>query len=318
MVVKYKIIAILFLVTLVTGCVNQQPEEEVKQGLELSADPDPQAIFEGSSSSLHFDLKNNADKDYYGTTIDLFNTGIMETEGQCLHSFGLLRPGERKSHTCKVGVGKTNKQSNKLDYRAKFRTYVTATPTLKLLSEDEYQKRKTTGKLEEPGRSFSFEDENLRISVEFSEDLPIIDEEERMEYMHIDIENIGNGFVDPLPKEHIAIIDLSAGENQQIGDDQNNQDNQSSGGVLGLLESLFQLGDGETLSPDVGEVREKSIGTCDKPETLDQIGGQFTRITCALPLTGETEFMQNRELLIAVLYDYEVRGSTNINIKQKG
>lgn len=313
---KFKIIILMALIVFVSGCIKSEPTNTQKQGLMVNADPDPKTIFEGSSTALHFDVKNNGEMDYYDTVIELFDTGVMRVNNTCFHNFGTISPGELQTFTCLVGVGNTNKKSNALNYRAKFRTYTTATPMLKLISEDEYLKRKTTGKLNTLGRSFSYGDNNVKIDVSFSESLPIIDEKGRIEYMHIDIKNVGNGYVDPILNESIAIVDLSAGQLPSMLQNEN-PENENTGGIIGVIRSLFQIDPTGTITPNAGKIRQASIKTCNKPKVLNQINGEFTRITCTVPLNGQTEFIQNHQLLIVVVYDYEVRGSANINIEQK-
>ncbi len=89
--------------------------------------------------------------------------------------------------------------------RAKFKTSLFATQMLKIISQKEFDLRKKTGRPVEEPSSYSYRDDNLELSVDFSDSLPLIDAAGKKAYVSFALRNIGSGFIEKISKGDIKM-----------------------------------------------------------------------------------------------------------------
>lgn len=162
----------------------------------------------------------------------------------CSHGNPTLRPGGFDSYSCKIQAPPSivdKSETNILRTRATFETKFSTSAIASIVSESEYQRMKATNSLSSSPRSFSSDDGNIRVDVEFSEDMPIVDRPNKDAYMYVTITNIGNGYLDQIRPQDIVIYDTSS--DSPYGAIQSTQS--SNGG--GLLDQILGIHTGNVL-----------------------------------------------------------------------
>ncbi|MBI2076099.1 MAG: hypothetical protein HYT72_02520 [Candidatus Aenigmarchaeota archaeon] len=202
-----KLILILFLVVVfAVGCVNTAPI--ITKGVLVKLDANPQEIFTGAKTTLSIDIDNKDVKTIRDVNVDVFETGLLRKSAQCSKSIAEMKPNAFDSFFCSLqapGEIGAQKVATTVFARAGFTTSLTATQLVKIISQNEYDLRKKTGKFVTEPLSYAYRDNNLELLVEFSDNLPLIDSAGKKSYVSFTIRNIGNGFIEKISKGEIKI-----------------------------------------------------------------------------------------------------------------
>ena len=205
-----KKLLLISLLILVSGCIDPNIKSESIVNMMAS----PTQVFAGDEVSLYFDITNKDTKTINNVIFDVFDPGMFTVGEICDteitdENFPEIEPEEAATGYCVLTAPSSSmltqpETSNTIKARISFNTSLFTTQIMKVISQDEYNLRKNTGSLVIEPKTYTYRDKNVELTVEFTEELPIIDKGET-EYVHFTIRNIGEGFLELINREDIEI-----------------------------------------------------------------------------------------------------------------
>ena len=198
-----KFLLVLFAVIIISACVQQSGEGKLM--IKMSADPNP--VFANSQTTLYIDVENNSTREYKNVEIKLFDCAGFISQGkntcECSKQIHNFNSGSLQTLQCLLTAPDIPETATKTLYGAfKFNNEFNLIKTFELISKNEYQRRINTHSLQILPRYYNFNDKNIAVEIEFSSDLPLIEDGDK--YFYITISNIGGGFVN-IKKDDISI-----------------------------------------------------------------------------------------------------------------
>lgn len=290
----------------------QQKTVHPAEGLQVSLDTQPNPVFAGSSAKIYFDAQNKDVSPIRNIFLEVFDTGNIVREERCSFDSQILLPDQIVSLTCSVRAPKEiikKTQTETINARARFRSVLSAAQSLDVLSEERYKQELLAGNIRPKPRTYSYRDKNVELLVEFSEDMPIVFRKDKQYFVYFTIKNIGNGFMDK----------ITFGENFLLIEQRNLQfsgfkDVKSVDLFLTFLEKLInEIKQKPQQEKEQIFCDEKNYLCCRDFKTIYPIGRTFPRIACELRLP-QTEQLVDYQILIPLIYDYEVRTTTQLRV----
>lgn len=206
---KY-VIACISLLVLISGCTTIRD-----QGLVLALQADPRDVFSQTSTILHIDIDNRNSKSVWNVVVDLFDTGLLT--GGCSRYFDRLLPLEFQSVSCRLLAPQVNETvQTEVNALVSFDSQLQATQVFEVVSENEYQRRVSSGSYESRPRSYVYQDKNVMIEIDFNEPLPLVVRPSKKYFLYFTIINIGGGFVQNIQSNDFVIEAVDAGQPQII------------------------------------------------------------------------------------------------------
>ena len=197
----------LIILVLISGCVdindfeNIFSEEVVEftgkdEGVLIELKPSSDNIFSGETFDLYIDIRNNMTNDINNVNIKIFGSDLFTTNCK-LDKIPNLKTGVLETKTCNFNVEEITTKEVIKDIHTKinFSTTLSVSQSMNFITQEEFKKR--TNKLTYP-KSYTYNDGNIELNVEFSSEPPFIDTDEN--YATFKIKNIGEGFVNKLNK----------------------------------------------------------------------------------------------------------------------
>lgn len=197
---RYAILLILFSV-MISCCV----ENKVSKELIINMDANPDRIFTNGKTILTMDITNEGNKTIRNLYLDVFDTGFL-TGKECKKSVAELGPDRFETLSCKLFAPPTIPSptfENIIEARVKYQDTFSVSKLIKVISREEYDLEMKTGRLELEPKTYSFSDNNIELTIDFSKEIPFV--EDRKENVYFTIRNIGNGFIDSLKPDDIRI-----------------------------------------------------------------------------------------------------------------
>lgn len=199
---RYAIIIVILSVLTVSGCTSVT----MGDGLAVSLQADPPIVFSNSALDLHIDVDNRNMKTLRNVIVELFDTGVLESNG-CMREFPSLLPNEFQSISCRLTTPPINVTSMRTEVNSKvsFETDLSANQVFEIMDESEYQRRTATGDYQQKPSNYFYKDSNVMIEIDFSEQPPLVIRPDKKHFVYFTIKNIGNGFIgDIMPEEFFA------------------------------------------------------------------------------------------------------------------
>lgn len=202
-----KLLLVVFLLTLASGCtIITQPAQG---GLKIELSASPPQVFAGKEAVLYTDVQNN-DKTAHNINYDVFDKGRLSSDTACLENNVRIEKGNLKSFRCILRAPRAdllpeNRIDNDVWARIDYDSTLSAMQMVKVISQQEYELRQRSGKLVKEPASYSFMNKDTELLVEFSSELPLVSG--RKDYIYFTIKNTGSGFIGSI--------------NMQIQDDNN-------------------------------------------------------------------------------------------------
>src|SRR3989344_439390 len=160
--------------------------------IRLSADPSP--VFSGSSTVVSIDVDNRNDKSINDVVVKLFDTGVLRGQ-TCGAVFPRLLPQEFQTISCRLDAPLVNDSiGTEINVIASFASTFSASQTFEVLSESEYNRRRSVGFMQAP-KTYTYGDRYVRLDVEFSEAPPLVIAPDKKYFVYLTITNVGDGFL---------------------------------------------------------------------------------------------------------------------------
>lgn len=311
------LVFLLISVVLISGCINLPffgSTETVGGGLFMKMRADPSTTFAGSNLRVDIDVDNQNVRNISDVTVNVFDSGILNLQGplvgeriintaepafgRCNKVVDAMRPRDFDSLACFFLAPESIQQdfvTTRVSAYARYTTDIPFVQIVDIMSEDEYVTRQQQGQIQQKPQSYSYEDKNVRINVEFSEPLPLVVRKrqdisdsgyrvgDKEYFMHITVNNIGNGFMDPIRASQFYVRPVA--ESQP-----------------GSAVQVFP--DDVLYCPDLKNTAW----------SITPIGKQFPKITCKIQLPASVRVLENYGILFNLRYVYEVRDSVEVKI----
>ena len=201
---------LLIAFVLIAGCVqSQSPAREGAFSVRLETSSDK--VFQNKETTLYVDVQNNMIQDAKNVRVDVFSAGLFE-RGACIPAYvtpaptgseyipaGDIKQGELQIVTCKLKAKEIvqNEMETTIFAKVSFGSRLQASQIVKLISQNEFEIREKTGKIEKEPGSYTYRDDNIELDVTFSSEMPIVKKDTR-EFVTFKVKNIGNGFIQKL------------------------------------------------------------------------------------------------------------------------
>ena len=188
--VRFTLYILCVLLIASAGCI-QPAQETGTMNLQLDVFPNP--VYMGETTSLTATLENNAKKTYRNIKIEVFDPGQFGAINCPSLSKRELKPFGVADLTCSFRAPMIDKERVVyLGVSASFDSSLNAVQPVEIISEEEKKRREMTGKMESKPRIYSYEDESISLTIEFSENLPIVARPTE-QYVYFTIKNKGDG-----------------------------------------------------------------------------------------------------------------------------
>lgn len=290
------------------GLISGQQPIRVQEGLGVSLSSSPSEIFVGSKTTLYFDAQNKDVAPIRNILLEIFNTGNLMKSNECKLSIPQLLPDQIATLSCTVQatpiIQKT--QSETVSARAKFQSVLTAVQTLDIMNEEIYTREKLAGNINTRPRAYTYRDRNMQMDIEFSDDMPIVVRKGKQYFVYFTIKNIGNGFVDK----------ITFGENFMPIEQKNLRFSEFKNAlqVPDLLLSLIQKQSDIFKQSGSEQLYCSDVLCCRDFKTIYPSGKVFPRVACELKLPETTQQLVDYQVIIPLLYNYEVRAQTQLKV----
>ena len=269
-IMRYAIIIAILSVLAISGCTSVT----TGNGLVVSLQADPPFAFSNSALDVHIDVNNHNMKTLRNVVVELFDTGMLKSEG-CRREFSRpMLPNEFQSISCRLTTPPINESSirTEVNSKASFESDLSANQVFEIMNEGEYQRRTATSDYQLKPSNYVYRDSNVIIEIDFSEQPPLVIRSDKKYFVYFTIKNIGNGFISDIKPE-----DFFAGTSERN---------------MNIIDCPPMT----TLSPN-GKTFPRIA--CEIKATPDYIGlGGF----------------RNSEIMVKLTYKYEVRNALGINI----
>lgn len=201
---------LIALIIAISGCASVS-----RGGFSISLQADPPSVFSGSFTTLHIDLDNAQDKSIRNVMVELFDTGFLRGE-KCGKAFPRMLPFEFQSIACTVVAPKIQDTTeSEVNVRASFESDLSATQVFEIINQDEYERRLAT-RYEIAARSYSYQDKNVMMEIEFSDNPPFVARPGKEYFVYFTIRNVGNGFVSSIKPDDFAIVPVARNPNSVL------------------------------------------------------------------------------------------------------
>jgi hypothetical protein len=198
---KMKILEIIVICSaiIISLCV----ESKKFYGLEISIDA-PQEVLKNQEFTVFLDLKNNGTKSY-NIEAEFFDVGLFTKKGECKKKFE-LKPRFEQSLECKLIYDKElEKEIPQTIYASViYSSDFSIIKEIVFMTQEEYEGRRITGRLETLPRTFVENNNDLEILIEITENPIIVRDVEQ--YLYLTIRNVGNGIVKDIENPEINIL----------------------------------------------------------------------------------------------------------------
>lgn len=210
---RYFLILTIFLVVMISLCVelpfqipgfNQTDQSTSSTGNVFIIDPGnpdayirveaiPPEVKSGRIVTLNFEIENKNSYDLKNVKVDVYDPCVFT--GELSKSITVIK-GNRTYlwswawRSEKTDIDKKCNVKLRIEYEADNAYY----QDIAVLSESEYQLREIQGTLGQVPVQFSYPNSPFRVSLKFSDEQPLLNNEKY--YMYIDYTNIGGGFID--------------------------------------------------------------------------------------------------------------------------
>gem|GEM_PF-2391964 len=190
---RYATLMLLLALIVASGCVEQPVSPSLHQGLEISIDA-PSEVYKNEKFTVYADVENFGNNTYE-VDVDFFDTGAFSKSGKCRESF-TLKENEVRIIPCElVYQGELEKETeSKISTEISYRTSLEFIQPIEFLSQEEYEQRKITGKYRELPTRFLYNNGDVEIEIEMSEN-PVVKRGDRKHYVYIKIRNLGEGMI---------------------------------------------------------------------------------------------------------------------------
>jgi hypothetical protein len=273
---------ILVLLISLSGCVSTQ----TGGGLSMKLQPDPAQIFSGSTTRVSIDLENNNPREITDIVFDVFDTGRLikltdDDNSVCSDGraslISVMKPETFKSYYCTLAAPFIEEPSitSQISAKVSYTTYLPSVQVVNLMSENEYLTRRATGSVVTMPQSYSYQDSNVQIAVDFSEPLPVIIRSGKDYFVYFTIRNIGDGLIESLDKGDFMVYPVRS--------------------------------DGPRIVDCANSIDAATWH-------LDPVGKEFPKIACRLVLPEGVGVVENYGLRVDLNYRYEVRQSATVDI----
>lgn len=286
--------------------IFQQPARQ-SEGLQVKLYAVPDPVFRGSDAVIYFDAQNRDVTQVRNVLLDIFDTGNLVRKGDCRLGADSLRPDQIISLTCRANAPEDvikKVQAETINARAGFRSVLSAVQTVDIMSEKVYNREALAGNIKPRPKTYAYRDKNVEMTVEFSEDMPIVVRKDKQYFVYFTVRNIGNGFMDKITfGENFLPIeqkDLRFSESKSA---------LTSANIVEIFTSLFRMTPGQ----EKEGLSCRDVLCCRDFKTIYPTGKTFPRIACELRLP-DTEQLVDYQIIVPLIYDYEVRASARINV----
>jgi hypothetical protein len=308
----FVIVPLLILIFL-SGCTGNNGYED---GLFVTMQADPPTAFSDHDVTVYVDIENRGERPINDVTIHIFDVGIMKpTEivsadrlrsilqgvGEDLLNtvfrriFGYYPAPLEEEIECVPGIYRTMLSDELKSYECKLKTpasseLIEKETTTTVSAKVTYTQNLSFSQLIEmvseqyyqqhrndfvsKPNSYTYRDKNVEVLVEFSDNIPMVVREGRDAYMYFTIKNIGNGFIDKIEDGDIII----------------------------------------QIPPQLRQTYNFDVIQCSSYGGMEIIGKEFPRVACKLDLPPTVNLITNYDFIFTLVYDYEVRVSTDITI----
>lgn len=173
------------------GCI--QNGKETSERLELRLDVFPNPVYVGESTTMTALLENNAKKSYDNIKIGVFDPGQFGDINCPALVKKQLKPFGVADLTCSFTAPMlAEERVVYLGVSASFDSSLNAVQAVEIISEQEKKRRQMTGKMQTKPSTYTYEDESLSLTIEFSDNLPIVARPTE-QYVYFTIRNKGDG-----------------------------------------------------------------------------------------------------------------------------
>ncbi len=191
------------LVVFLAGCTAVQ----TGSGVTLTLEPETYTIEPSTPVKIFATISNEENSRIDVKSIYIFSTGVLTGE-PCNFAVGTLEKYERRNYICQLKSPPPEEIPkpyirNSVLASVKYTAEMDVTKDFEVISFDEYEKRRLTGRLDSQPQSAVFSDGNIQATVEFSDGIPVVRSPGKDVFLYINIKNVGSGFVDPLGPESI-------------------------------------------------------------------------------------------------------------------
>ncbi|MBI3190511.1 hypothetical protein HYZ41_02290 [archaeon] len=285
---KYYFFLLLALVVLLSGCTQSNT---VGGSIFLHLSTDSTTVFSGNNVRINVDMENRNPRSVTNVAVSVFDAGLMNIAGgQCVKSFPKVLPNELKTFACPmIAPGKekllNDRTSTEVNAKVEYTTSLSFVQLVEMMAEEEYKRKSDTGELALKPSHYSYSDDNVRVDVDFSSEMPIMIKNPKLPqyspqnyFVYFTVKNIGNGFMDDIQYNDFTVSPVG-------------------------------------ISP-VG-ISTGNIADCVSTKegwSLKVQGKTFPKIACMLNLPADMKSIENYGMLVTLNYRYEVREKTNIVI----
>ena len=199
---KSSLLLLLIVIVFSSACVNTVT---LGEGLATSIQTSPR-VFAGEDVKIFIDVENKDLKLYKNVEVDLFDTGFLTGE-ECKKDLGEIRSGETKTFVCTLKAPDSINEDyieNTISAKTTYSSSLRLLSNIEVISSDEYERRRVTGKLVEEDGTEAISDNSLMAEISFNQDLPIVRRGDQP-LLFLTIENAGSGILQKLDQGKIKL-----------------------------------------------------------------------------------------------------------------
>lgn len=198
---KILLIASLAALIAISGCTSVQNGG----GLSVALQADPPRVFSSGFTTLHIDLDNRQSKTISNVVVELFDTGLLQSE-PCRRILPRMLPNEFQSVACTLSAPEVIESiESEINVKTTFESQLSANQVFELMDEDEHERRRATGTFAVQPDSYSYRDKNVQLQIDFSENPPLVVRPGKEYFVYLTIKNVGNGFVSSIKPGDLVI-----------------------------------------------------------------------------------------------------------------
>lgn len=152
----------------------------------------PPEVKSGRSITMYFEIQNKNPYDLRNVNVEVYDPCVFTGDFSKFIDIIKANRSIRWPFTWKVEKMNLDKDCN-IKFRISYETNNSYFQDIAVLSEAEYQQRELEGTLQQVPVRFSYPNSPFKISLKFSDDQPLINNESY--YMYIDYTTVGSGFL---------------------------------------------------------------------------------------------------------------------------
>lgn len=207
---------LMFLAVAAAACVSSTSVVILSDGtLEITKmEADPDEIFIDGSTNLYVDIANN-DIVPIDVSVNVFEPGFLEfTDAVCEKKIQNMQPKQLSTLRCAARARQEivgTSVVSELHAQALFAKNLQLVQSVEFISPEWYERQKILGMRSKP-KKYAYADKNVKVTVEFSDEMPLVVRPDKKYYMYITAENIGRGTLTGVGKPVIKYADKTLPE----------------------------------------------------------------------------------------------------------